>query len=694
MMNEKLLGAGLSVGVVLLVLVACARAAPTPTPTPIRAQQIRVLENRQLATEGYVMGSGLLWASEDAGEFILARSLSVAEDLRHIHCPVAYCGEEKWFAQGARVWRIKADGSREFLAESLAEPSVSPDGRFLVYTSDVGCGDDSQFVFSLNVLDLDTMESRFLVEAAAWPPIIPSWLPKEPSTLLVVKGDGLWSIDTATGEGERLNDLELDSSPRLLAFPSPDGEKLLLTEPAQGEGKYGLWLMDMDGENRVEIVEESTAYSVSWAPDSSRFAYMQSDEKELHIVGLQNGTVTDSPFDLASLLLGGSCAPAAWSPDAEALAIQCRGEEEGVSRSSSIYAINADGSDFTNLVEIDGSIASVEWNRGATALSYVVIDSAFNFDLWALLLDEGAATRLPAEPVSLYVRSMPEEVAPNRYVYLEAEDASDELRLEASPVALAAEGMTLVHTAQELERAVTEDTEWIVLNREGARDVDPDWLHGQYEAGKHIFGVWMTGDELKSVMGLYPETTLFPLRLEGDWIHSYMCGDEGGTGQGRGTLHGDRLGLYQLVREMESELIDLLEVRACPGGPVPAPTLAPTPTSTPTPRPPSAGIHTPEDLRQAIDGWPEDYKLVVNEDVAVLFYDRTGGGPFITFPAVIHHVPSMSLVYLGLDGQLIAPPWSGSAKDYKSEEGAAALEAVLADEALMGHIRARIEEGW
>ena len=80
-MDGKLLGVVLSVGAVLaLGVVACARAAPTPTPTPIRAQEIRVLENRQLATEGYVMGSGLLWASEDAGKFILARSLSVAED--------------------------------------------------------------------------------------------------------------------------------------------------------------------------------------------------------------------------------------------------------------------------------------------------------------------------------------------------------------------------------------------------------------------------------------------------------------------------------------------------------------------------------------------------------------------------------------------------------------------------------------
>jgi len=132
------------------------------------------------------------------------------------------------------------------------------------------------------------------------------------------------------------------------------------------------------------------------------------------------------------------------------------------------------------------------------------------------------------------------------------------------------------------------------------------------------------------------------------------------------------------------------------------PTLIPTPT--PTALPPSAGIHTPEDLRHFLDGWPEDAKLVINEDVVVHFcsLDPTRQGycrGYGVWPARIYHIPSMSVVYLGVGGEVVSGGRSrdnpeGSGKVYKSEEGAAALEAVLADGALMEHIRARIQNIW
>ena len=132
--------------------------------------------------------------------------------------------------------------------------------------------------------------------------------------------------------------------------------------------------------------------------------------------------------------------------------------------------------------------------------------------------------------------------------------------------------------------------------------------------------------------------------------------------------------------------------------PTAAPTATATPTPTPTPYPPSAGIHTPDDLRRFLGTWPEDLKLIVNEDVVVQFCTPNCIG-FLVWPARIHHVPSMSLVYLGVGGEVIPGPKSsdnvkGSGKVYKSDEGAAALGAVLADQGLMGEIRSRIEMLW
>ena len=126
--------------------------------------------------------------------------------------------------------------------------------------------------------------------------------------------------------------------------------------------------------------------------------------------------------------------------------------------------------------------------------------------------------------------------------------------------------------------------------------------------------------------------------------------------------------------------------------PVPTPASTPTPTSTltPTPRPypPSAGVHTPEDLRQRVESWPEDHKLVISEDVSVLFASPQRLPEWVV-AAFIYHVPSMSKVYiLGncRTGLYLAP----EEKVFKSAEGAAALEAVLADEPVMQRIRLRL----
>lgn len=147
----------------------------------------------------------------------------------------------------------------------------------------------------------------------------------------------------------------------------------------------------------------------------------------------------------------------------------------------------------------------------------------------------------------------------------------------------------------------------------------------------------------------------------------------------------------------------ILLVAACAQLPTPTPTPKPTsypppgtkgpkPTATPTPWPPAAGIHTSEDLRLFLEGLPDDLKLVVNEDVVVRFCtpDRCIG--FITFPARVHHIPSMSIVFLGLQAEVINDPTGNEMRFYESDEGAAALGAVLDDETLMEQIRTRIQE--
>ena len=110
----------------------------------------------------------------------------------------------------------------------------------------------------------------------------------------------------------------------------------------------------------------------------------------------------------------------------------------------------------------------------------------------------------------------------------------------------------------------------------------------------------------------------------------------------------------------------------------------PPPTPTPTPQPSVAGVHTPEDMRAQFAGWPDEYKLALNETVVILFaypsqlLDWAGG-------AFLHHIPSVSSVVL-------FPVFSGDPRNYRNSEGRERLEAVLADESIMQSILAHIPE--
>ncbi|MDP3063678.1 MAG: SDR family oxidoreductase [Chloroflexota bacterium] len=254
---------------------------------------------------------------------------------------------------------------------------------------------------------------------------------------------------------------------------------------------------------------------------------------------------------------------------------------------SKLYVLNSDGTGFRQLAAPEFLAFRVWWSGDGRALFLPALKQIYGgLDLWALVVDERAAGQFLSEPVSLYVRADPAPVAPNRYVYLEAKNVSNELRLEASPIALAQEGMTRVHTRQELERAVGQETKAIVLNREGVGEVDPAWLRQQYEAGRPIWGVWISGDELKDLLDAQAPVTLYKYRPGGEFMRGYLEKNPEGKptyGGGEGTLQGDRLTLYRLIEELSSHgmsLRDLMNAPQRPGAPTPTPTPLPTPTPT------------------------------------------------------------------------------------------------------------------
>ncbi len=126
---------------------------------------------------------------------------------------------------------------------------------------------------------------------------------------------------------------------------------------------------------------------------------------------------------------------------------------------------------------------------------------------------------------------------------------------------------------------------------------------------------------------------------------------------------------------------DPLEV--LPPAPVPSPTAT---------RPCPWKVLTPEDERAQFECHPEAYKFTIDQETVVMFTYPTEALDFAGF-ASIHHIPSVSSFALN-------PPSFGGTlrsygdqqvaitKHYQSEAGRTRLEAVLADEGLMGRILA------
>ena len=130
------------------------------------------------------------------------------------------------------------------------------------------------------------------------------------------------------------------------------------------------------------------------------------------------------------------------------------------------------------------------------------------------------------------------------------------------------------------------------------------------------------------------------------------------------------------------------------------------PTTTPAPRPQSQGVHTPEDYRLQYEGWPEEHRFAIDDEVKVLFAYPSNFIDWAWF-ASISHIPSASAVTLRRPYIFLDSPGNVSSKEtgellwgeelivrthYESDEGETQLEAVLSDEAMMRRILSKAGE--
>ncbi len=711
------------IGIVALAMACGPRSTPTPTATPaptdtlvptptatppaLRMEDLRVVDQRQLTSEGDGLQS-LLWWSGDGSEYIAARDPSHWTQLQRSMGLWDRCGND--YVRGSYVWRVRADGSREYLVESLDSPSVSPDGRLLLYTSRLECKEEQSFARALALLDLGTLEKRPLSEWTGRQLTSPPWLSGGSAAVLLISEGGIWTVGTDGTFQHQMNDLWAGAPSVVMmmsASVSPDGKRLTYLERSVADAAAGmtLWSADMDGGNQRKLASGAMGYLAAWSPDSSRLAYVAVGESLLHIVTFKAEGTSEEAFELETDEPGESFGGPIWSPDGSLLALPYRGQQVGNALpTTSIYVINADGTGLRRLVSLEFMATDPEWSAdGRTLFVEAPRGTSGGADLWALALDDASAGHLPKAVVSLYVRDDPAPVPPDLYVYLEPEGVSDALKLDASPTALAQEGMALARTRQELEAAVGPDTTTIVLNREGVGEVDPAWLRAQYEAGKLIYGVWVDGTELKDLLNAQAPATLYRYAPRGEFLHGYLKKNPEGnptSGTGRGTLGAPRVTLYALMEELSGRDVSLADLRNAPrrpGGPPPTPTPLPTPRplptlegwAVPTPDPRLQGrIYFVSDMEAQGDS--ELYVMNADgTDVTRLTSDWPGGsgvslspdGTKVIFNSTVLD-KTMSIYVTNLDGSNLSrltsnksfdltPTWSpdGSRIAYSSQRG-------------------------
>lgn len=209
--------------------------------------------------------------------------------------PLSYAAEPAWAPDGrtiyftyrgatgtTRVERVNLDGSgRTALLDRASNPTISPDGRRLVYVY----SEPGSFIQSIWVAAADGSGARPLLDGKDFDSVAFPRMNRDGDRVLftAVRGPGIdvppqarapgpfapsiahahgvpWDIWLMKGDGtdlRRITDLGEDGP---VPVWSPDGRWIAFS------GEYGIYLMGADGKNLVRLSDEWVAGGLAWLP--------------------------------------------------------------------------------------------------------------------------------------------------------------------------------------------------------------------------------------------------------------------------------------------------------------------------------------------------------------------------------------------------------------------------------------------
>jgi tricorn protease len=244
------------------------------------------------------------------------------------------------------VWKMRADGTAKaqvtnFLTGGVKWPAISPDGRTLIFTQN----------YELHTVQLPNGQARKIPVVAAVDPTdnryeiirsenrADSFSPSPDGSSLAVDSRGeIFIVPAETDIGEKVQVTRSARRERFQQF-SPDGKSIGYISDESGDEE--VWVRDIAAGTRRQLSRlESYKTGFSWAPDSSRIAFVGNNR--LFEIDVATGQQRELAYNIA-----GGYALAEYSPDGKWL-IYTRSDDD---QNSDVYLFDIAASREYNVTQ-------------------------------------------------------------------------------------------------------------------------------------------------------------------------------------------------------------------------------------------------------------------------------------------------------------------------------------------------------